>query len=1283
MELVLIIGVAIIVWAVVDGVSKRQDRVEGELRELRESLAEIKGTVAWLVAELGKVRAPEQEARRPAAAPLEAASAPVPAAAAAVVEGAEPRGGWTPTHRIPGGGMDVRELPDSLLPPIATLPEDLRVAVESRSGGWALIETEAGRRGWVNVGHPVAGPSPLGAAAVGGLAPLREASPLPAPAATIARPASRPAAESRRATVSPEEVRPADGLVHQVLLKLGFTPPAAGESWSRTALEAWLEGRILAVVGGAALLLGAVFFLSLAFSSGWISEQLRVDTGLAVGACLLLFGELSFTRLRGIVGHVLVAVGLATISLALFAATRLYNLIPVEWALLGIFVAAVAAAGTAIRHDSEIVAAFGLIAVLASPPVLGASPSLVTLLFVAAALVGTTCVALFRTWSWLPPLAFVLAAPQFAFYITGAPPLEEGLIAIEGFWLVNLVAAAGEEIRHSTDRLRTATVTLLLADAAVTLWAGFTVLSGTYTEWRGTFLVLLAGAYLALGLAFFVRNGDRHPFGLLVAATGVAALTMAVPIQFGGPPVPIAWAAEAVALAWVAVIRRHPYSAAVSVLLAILAVGHLVSIEYPPSDLVTGFSQPVPFVGPEGMTFAFMIAALAVATLLVPIAWVRAGLVVAGGLVALYVFPFELSGPALVAAWATLAAAGMVVYARVVMPRMEPDFHENRIRALGLPPLIGAPVTETVSMLSGLVRPSFLAAAILAGVGSIAHLASFEYPAGSIYAGTPYAIPFVGLPGLAFAVFLTAIVVTGLLVPIASTRVGLTALGGLIALYVFPFELSGPSLVAAWAALATGGFAVEALIIEPRVGPAFDGAALTRRLRPAVRAVGALTGLAVLTHLVVVDFPIGQLAERVRFGHPVLTSIPYAGQEGLSLAAALAGLAAVSWVMGARWIRLAMTGIGAALLAFTVTFEVDVSLVAVPWSILVLASLFIVRRVALVEPLPAERGPVFRAGQLLEAASERLPYAAAVLALFLLLLRSLWLADIESFGRYVTGNLQPIGTPFLDQRTFVLSILAGTVLISGWIWRDVTPRVLSAVAAALPIAWLLPFEVRPGYAVAGWSALALVGFLALRIVPAARLVLGGASLALTSLGAIVTLAIVAPPNRLIVSETTTVLGWSLLTDATVALVAIAISLGAGGLLHRRDQLSRPVLIAAGVAAIYLLSVAVVDQFRLQVGTRPLEELQKGAQVGLSVLWSILGAAGFAAGLAVHRPPIRLFGLGLLGLATAKVFLVDLAALDVSYRVLSFIALGFLLLISAAVYSRMQRPPSQSHGPAPV
>ena len=203
------------------------------------------------------------------------------------------------------------------------------------------------------------------------------------------------------------------------------------------------------------------------------------------------------------------------------------------------------------------------------------------------------------------------------------------------------------------------------------------------------------------------------------------------------------------------------------------------------------------------------------------------------------------------------------------MPRIASGFHEDRVPALGLPGLIDTPVAGAVSWLSRAVRPCFLAVAIVAGIGRHRPPGLGRVSGGLHLRGDPARIPFVGLPGLAFAILLAAILGTGAARP---GRIGAhrpDRPGGLLALYVFPFELSGPALVAAWAALGAVAFVVEALIIEPRVGPAFDPATLTRHLRPAVRAVGALAGAAVLVHLVTRDFPIDHL------GKVVLSSIPY------------------------------------------------------------------------------------------------------------------------------------------------------------------------------------------------------------------------------------------------------------------------------------------------------------------------------------------------------------------------------------------------------------------------
>ena len=82
-----------------------------------------------------------------------------------------------------------------------------------------------------------------------------------------------------------------------------------------------------------------------------------------------------------------------------------------------------------------------------------------------------------------------------------------------------------------------------------------------------------------------------------------------------------------------------------------------------------------------------------------------------------------------------------------------------------------------------------------------------------------------------------------------------------------------------------------------------------------------------------------------------------------------------------------------------------------------------------------------------------------------------------------------------------------------------------------------------------------------------------------------------------------------------------------------------------------MSIGTVDLFQANVGgTVAFEELHKQAQVALSVLWALLGVAGFVIGLVRRSATARLFGLGLLAIVTAKVFIVDLAALDVAYRV---------------------------------
>jgi uncharacterized membrane protein len=181
--------------------------------------------------------------------------------------------------------------------------------------------------------------------------------------------------------------------------------------------------------------------------------------------------------------------------------------------------------------------------------------------------------------------------------------------------------------------------------------------------------------------------------------------------------------------------------------------------------------------------------------------------------------------------------------------------------------------------------------------------------------------------------------------------------------------------------------------------------------------------------------------------------------------------------------------------------------------------------------------------------------------------------------------------------------------------------------------------------------------------------------------AIVALGIVAPPNRLVVGPAA--IPWILVAQTAISIGAVAFGTAALALRWPQPTHRRWLRYAAGVIVVYLLSVLAVDVVGARVGGAiALDELRTQGQVVLSVLWAVLGVGAFMYGLRSGRSELRQGGLVLLAVATSKVFLFDLAALDVAYRVISFIALGLLLLASAWLWQRAQ-PKAAAGADAPT
>jgi uncharacterized membrane protein len=126
-----------------------------------------------------------------------------------------------------------------------------------------------------------------------------------------------------------------------------------------------------------------------------------------------------------------------------------------------------------------------------------------------------------------------------------------------------------------------------------------------------------------------------------------------------------------------------------------------------------------------------------------------------------------------------------------------------------------------------------------------------------------------------------------------------------------------------------------------------------------------------------------------------------------------------------------------------------------------------------------------------------------------------------------------------------------------------------------------------------------------------------------------------------------------------------------GFLWRREARSRErremaavAMAVLGFAWLNFETVRLVDYLAGQFA-----DFVTAKQVALSVLWGAVGLAAVVVGFARESRPLRYAALGLLGLTLGKILFVDLAQVRPVYRILSFVAVGALLLCVSFVYHR--------------
>jgi hypothetical protein len=571
-------------------------------------------------------------------------------------------------------------------------------------------------------------------------------------------------------------------------------------------------------------------------------------------------------------------------------------------------------------------------------------------------------------------------------------------------------------------------------------------------------------------------------------------------------------------------------------------------------------------------------------------------------------------------------------------------------------------------------RHEIAAAAALTVAGlAVLHLGLVEYPwrAWNLAGTQVEHLPFVSEGGAVLGGLLLGALASGWLVRDLRVRCALAVAAALLVAYALPYEMAELPLVAAWLALGLALLAGQRLL-EGHLGPPDTSSpeATVFEAQPARwLAVPAVVAMALgVAHLLVLQLPPGALPALQ------LPATPFVDERTVYAAVVVAALLSAAAITTEALLRGIALIVATATTAYLFAFEVGPTATVVLWCGLAALQVVAIR---------------------LDAGGKLAYLATAAVLVGVAIARTLVAIAPPARLAVTDAGIEP-HLFLVSEATLALGAIVAVLAAGAWYLRAFASIALGLRGAAMAAAaYLVTVGVVDEFAgrvggpvpveelalqaqtacVVAWCFLAAAQALAVRFDPPGWLAYASTAAVLTGLAAALTLVTIARPGRLVVTAEGIDPHPFLVSEATLTLGAIAAVLAGAAWLLRTSPLAPWLRVAAGVVVVYLLSVAVVDEFAGRVGgTVALEELQRQAQVALSILWAAIGFGTFAVGAVRGHALAREFGLALLAIATVKVFVFDLSFLDVAYRVLSFIGLGLLLLAGAFVY--------QSHRPRP-
>ncbi|MGB4330876.1 MAG: DUF2339 domain-containing protein [Dethiobacteria bacterium] len=363
--------------------------------------------------------------------------------------------------------------------------------------------------------------------------PLHEKTPPPAKAGAPAEEAAPPAAPPSADSPRPSKRTPQE-------------------------LEAKIGGIWLNRIGIIIFLLGAAFFLKLAYDWGWINETARLALGAVVAAILLWLGERNRRRGFTAYGQGLTGGGIALLYFTIFASFYYYNLVSSTAGMGLLILVTVGAVALALYQNARAVAVIGLLTAFLNPVFFMAGEPRFVLLMVYLILLnlGLIAIVYFKRWHFVGIISFALTSLFLAgvpLYRFGNPALGLPALPTQLFLSIFLLLYVVPLLLHVTVRQRSLGppgLFLMAAGAVIYYSLSWFNLHADYFDSIGWFTLGLAGFYLLAGFVLLPAS-QRDPRAYFTAFTLASTfLLLFVPLQLKDSWVLVGWTLQAVLLCY-------------------------------------------------------------------------------------------------------------------------------------------------------------------------------------------------------------------------------------------------------------------------------------------------------------------------------------------------------------------------------------------------------------------------------------------------------------------------------------------------------------------------------------------------------------------------------------------------------------------------------------------------------------------------------------------------------------------------------------------------------------